>query len=341
MSPALNDACKQYYSAYCEAFDKYSNFAREGKALVAELLADGGLVPHAVTGRAKDPGSLLRKLRRRAYGNPATEITDIVGIRVITYFRDEVDRSVQLLKPQMTVNEAKSVDKRSQLDLREFGYRSVHLIGRLSDIGIRIPDEFAEIPFEVQVRSILEHAWAENEHELVYKSGITFSSDTSREFAAVAGTLELLDREFERFRLTVMSESSRRFQQLRDEPAAWALPCDAASVIGTMECLAPDNPGWRTAAGTLPAKSAALAVEALVAAGLTTPQAIRLAFVTPRFKAALAAFAALSGVTDDEVSHLAIGALLAATQPGFVREDFPDLLSDPLLMEALESGASE
>lgn len=335
MSPALNDACKGYYADYAETFNQYETFALAGQTVLTELLTDGGLVPHAVTGRAKDPASLLRKLRRRRYQNPAAEVTDIIGFRVITYYRDEVDRSVEILRPGMTVDEANSVDKRRQLDMRQFGYRSVHLVGRLSDIGIQIPEAYSNVPFEVQIRSILEHAWAESEHEIVYKSGIVFPQDTSRGFAAVAGALELLDKEFERFRFTVMGEVSRRVQQLADDQAAWTVPCDVASLIGAMELLAPANPGWRIDEGTLPAKSAALALEALVAAGLTTPQAIRLAFATAKFRVALAAFAALSGVTDDEVSHLAISALLAATQQGFPREDFPDLLSDPLLAEAL------
>jgi hypothetical protein len=51
--------------------------------------------------------------------------------------------------------------------------------------------------FEIQVRSLLEHAWAEIEHEIVYKSGITQPDAVRRRFAALAGSLELFDSEFE------------------------------------------------------------------------------------------------------------------------------------------------
>ena len=336
MSVALNERCKRFFVEYGEVYETYKSCAIAGQTFVAQVLSDGGLTAHAITGRAKEPESLLRKLRRKAYENPVAEITDAVGIRVITYFRDEVDRGVGLLRPRMTVDEGNSVDKRGQLDLREFGYRSVHLVGRLGDIGLAIPEEFVDRPFEVQVRSILEHAWAENEHEIVYKSGIKFPQTTSRGFAAVAGALELLDQEFERFRLTVTSEVDTRVDLLRADPSAWAVPFDAASLIATMECLAPANPGWRAETGALPPKSAALAFEALVAAGLTTPQALRLGFDAGPFRAALANFAALAGVAQEGVSHLALGALLAATQPAFPIDDFPDFLNDQMLVDALE-----
>ncbi len=338
MAPALNDPSREYYTDYSATSEAYERLAATAQAFVASALKDGGVAPHAVMGRAKDPASVLRKLRRRVYLNPKAEVTDLIGVRVITYYRDEVDRVVDVLRPRLTLDTANSVDKRRQLDLREFGYRSVHLIAKLADIGIEVPEEYADVPLEIQVRSILEHAWAENEHEIVYKSGIDFPRTTSRGFAAVAGALELLDQEFERFRVTVEAEVTRRSRQLAADPSAWTRPFDAASLIATLESLAPNNPGWQGGSGSLPPKSAALAQEALISAGLTTPHAIRLAFATDKFTSALANFASLTGVTTDEVSHLAICALLAATQAGFIADDYPDLLNDPTLLQALGSG---
>jgi ppGpp synthetase/RelA/SpoT-type nucleotidyltranferase len=61
------------------------------------------------------------------------------------------------------------------------------------------PPEFAFARgkwFEIQVRSILEHAWAEIEHEVVYKSGMEFPGQFKRRFAAIAGLLEMIDKDF-------------------------------------------------------------------------------------------------------------------------------------------------
>lgn len=293
--------------------------------------------PLAVTARAKTALSLLEKLRRKRYTDPEGQIADLVGVRVITRFRKDVDQCVDVLKGRLNVDAQQSVDKRSQLDLREFGYRSVHLVASLADLGINVPEQTHNSMFEIQVRSILEHAWAENEHALCYKSGITLSKENAREFAAVAGALEILDREFERLRGVLEIEVAQRLRRIQDGSGN-AQPLDTAGVIAILAILAPSNPGWLgESASHLPQSSAALIDEAFRSAGLTTPNAVKLAFKSKRFRDAAERFASLGGLTFTDVSHLALGALLAATQDGFPIDEFPDILSDPDLRSALEA----
>jgi hypothetical protein len=88
--------------------------------------------------------------------------------------------------------------KRVELGLHDFGYRSVHLIAKLKQ-GQVLSGQYQPLRdnwFEIQIRSILEHAWAEIEHEVVYKSGVDFPDEVKRRFARLAGSLELLDNEF-------------------------------------------------------------------------------------------------------------------------------------------------
>ena len=79
------------------------------------------------------------------------------------------------------------------------GYRSVHLILTLGKVGRTdgAAKMLQKMRIEVQVRSIIEHAWAEIEHELRYKSGLSLPDDIKRRFSIIAGTLELVDREFD------------------------------------------------------------------------------------------------------------------------------------------------
>jgi ppGpp synthetase/RelA/SpoT-type nucleotidyltranferase len=125
-------------------------------------------------------------------------MTDLIGVRVITYYRDAVDPIVARLQQVFEINANESTDKRLALGLRNFGYRSVHLIARLKPSQVLTPSHqlLQKRWFEIQVRSILEHAWAEIEHEIVYKSGVAQPDAILRRFAALAGTLELLDGEF-------------------------------------------------------------------------------------------------------------------------------------------------
>jgi len=95
----------------------------------------------------------------------------MIGVRVITYYQDDVDRAATALEEAFEIDEARSIDKRRQLQLRQFGYRSVHLIARFGSKDkdpARAP--FRSSWFEIQVRSILEHAWPRSKHEVCYKA---------------------------------------------------------------------------------------------------------------------------------------------------------------------------
>src|SRR5439155_19155749 len=101
--------------------------------------------------------------------------------------------------PDLTVSTSKSIDKRTELGLKEFGYQSVHVIARVRSSSPNL-GWFREVGpdwFEIQVRSILQHSWAEIEHEVVYKSGVAYPQSFKRAFSALAGTLEILDKQFE------------------------------------------------------------------------------------------------------------------------------------------------
>ena len=120
MSFVLSPQDPEFYSEYSERQSAFDEAAAHARTFVENALGDVGLIPHAVTARAKDPSSLLEKLRRREYADPASDITDLVGVRVITRYRDEVDHCAAALRNRLEVDDTRSVDKRSQLDLREF-----------------------------------------------------------------------------------------------------------------------------------------------------------------------------------------------------------------------------
>jgi GTP pyrophosphokinase len=91
---------------------------------------------HLVSARAKEPLSLLQKIRRKEYDDPATEFTDRLGVRVITYYAEDVDPVVETLKNALRIDDPWSDDKRVALALREFGYRSVHLLAQIPLDGL-------------------------------------------------------------------------------------------------------------------------------------------------------------------------------------------------------------
>src|ERR1035437_5967059 len=163
---------QRFLKKYVDEYSDAQQAALAAKSAVESELVDLGVLIHLVTARAKSPDSLRAKLRKKRYKRPERQLTDCIGVRVITYYRDDVDRVATRLSERLEVNTTKSVDKRIDLGLRKFGYSSVHLIARLKRGGSLATTYLRDRWFEIQIRSILEHSWAEIEHELVYKAGV-------------------------------------------------------------------------------------------------------------------------------------------------------------------------
>ncbi len=165
------------------------------------LATDAGLKVHSVTLRIKSRGSLEHKLARpdRSYAS-LWSVTDLIGLRVIVYFETAVDTIGKLLEAHLPIDFAHSIDKRRR-DSATFGYRSLHYVCRAVGSASAEVDASAEVlpaeaSFEVQVRTVLEHAWAEIEHDLGYKSGAAVPVTVQRRLHRLAGLLELADQEF-------------------------------------------------------------------------------------------------------------------------------------------------
>ena len=167
-----------------------------GHALVKTLgswLEEAGIKVHSIAMRVKAPSSLGRKLARpdRDYVD-LWDITDLLGLRVITYFEDGVDHAARVIEERLPVDLARSVDKRRRAP-GMFGYRSLHYVFDVAGSDARFP---ARARAEIQVRSVLEHAWAEIEHDLGYKAPASVPVDVRQRLGRLAGLLEIADREF-------------------------------------------------------------------------------------------------------------------------------------------------
>ncbi len=219
-----------------EAFDRAAPALHaHGRAvrtqLEAWLEADEGLKLHSVTLRLKDRESLARKLARpdRTY-EQLWDVTDLIGLRVITYFEDGVDRVGQLLEAKLPVDFHRSTDKRRQRDEGRFGYRSLHYVCRLPSDDALPPDA----RYEIQVRTMLEHAWAEIEHDLGYKSRHSVPGPARRRLNRLSGLLELADQEFAAIRRELADYERALPARIAEADAAIAL--DKLSLGTLLDC---------------------------------------------------------------------------------------------------------
>ncbi len=175
--------------------------------LLQKALREQNIQLNAFEHRMKSEESLTGKLEKKGYKYQTIyDITDLVGIRVVTYYTDDVDKVAAIAKQIFDVDWKNSVDKRKhQLD--SFGYLSLHYICYLKEGPLRC------IPFEVQMRTALQHVWSAIEHDIGYKGAVKLPPEFVRQFSRLAGMLEMADDEFSRLR-TTMSEYRRQVQSL-------------------------------------------------------------------------------------------------------------------------------
>lgn len=142
---------------------------------------------------------LLEKSRKQKIDLPFSDIVDILGIRIAVPFLGDIQIVESKIDEHYNVIETKY--KHQQLSIHEFGYDSLHII-------IKIPDELKsaiditdDIFCEIQIRTLLQNAWAEVEHELVYKTSINKVEDNvRRKLIALNATLSLADINFQEIR---------------------------------------------------------------------------------------------------------------------------------------------
>jgi putative GTP pyrophosphokinase len=182
---------------------RYQDLSGSVAGLIERILNEEAIQVHSITHRTKDRDSLDRKLARpnKQY-SVLEEITDLSGIRVITYFGSDVDRVAGVVEREFAIDRDNSIDKRAALDPDRFGYLSLHYVASIAEGRTLLPEyaRLSSLKFEIQVRSILQHSWAEIEHDLGYKSKAGVPREVQRRFARVAGLLELADGEFEAIR---------------------------------------------------------------------------------------------------------------------------------------------
>lgn len=206
---------------YDAAERRYGDLAATTAGLINRILSTERIHVHSITHRTKTRASLADKLARpdkeyRALG----EITDLAGIRVTTYWADDVDRVATLLEAEFDIDAKNSIDKRRIHDPDRFGYMSLHYVATLSVTRCTLPEyrHLGGIKFEAQIRSILQHSWAEMEHDLGYKTKLGVPYDIRRRFARLAGLLELADDEFAKMRDDLRDYERNVAQQIEQRP---------------------------------------------------------------------------------------------------------------------------
>jgi ppGpp synthetase/RelA/SpoT-type nucleotidyltranferase len=212
----LDPHAQELLDEYRSLLPVYTKMAEMVPEKLQEFFAEAGFIVAALEHRVKTEESLYGKIKKKGDKYKSIfDITDIVGLRVITFYIDDVDKVASALERLFEIDWDNSVDKRKAHETDSFGYLSLHYICRIPESLYLDPEhpELNRIRFEVQMRTVLQHAWANMNHDTGYKSGVEIPKVYLRNMSRLAGMLELVDDEFSRIRRE-LSDYRRRVQNL-------------------------------------------------------------------------------------------------------------------------------
>lgn len=181
--------------------------------------------------RIKSFSSYYRKLIRQkseeaALSDSLVCLTDMIGIRVICTFLEDISVVLEQLKEIFDIREIER--KGADLNFKEFGYESIHVLIAIPEdcVPVDIDDNLPlpnDLVCEIQIRTILQDAWAEVEHELIYKSEFTpFDMPLRRKLASMNASLNLADiifqeiRDYQKKLQDEMNERKLQFYNIAD-----------------------------------------------------------------------------------------------------------------------------
>lgn len=209
-------AMMDFYRENYNVFEKIESILKDA---LNKAIEKKGINIIALESRIKTEKSLAGKLSiKGSKYHSILDITDIVGARIITFFNDEVDTISALVDKTFVIDWQNSVDKRKMHELDSFGYNSLHFICSIPKSLYYDPEcpLINEIRFELQMRTALQHVWANMYHDTGYKSGIEVPPEYLRSLNRLAGMLELADEQFSNIRSNISNYRHRVKALVRD-----------------------------------------------------------------------------------------------------------------------------
>ena len=201
----LDPHCEAILEEYNQNLPRFREIEQDVKEQLKNTFAQAGLIVASIESRVKAYKSLAGKLELKGHKYKSlADITDILGLRVITFYIDDVDKVASAVERMFTIDWDNSVDKRKIHEIDSFGYLSLHYICSVPGFPYR---------FEIQMRTLLQHAWANMDHDTGYKSGVEIPKRYMRNMSRLAGMLELVDDEFSKIRIE-LTDYRRRVQAL-------------------------------------------------------------------------------------------------------------------------------
>lgn len=217
-------------AAYKDVRPKYEKLASEIQDIIKNELAVIKLAPVSLTHRAKTVDSFTEKIERKHYTNPLSQITDLAGVRVVCTYEPELAKVAKVIETNFVVKE--SIDKALELGVDRMGYNGKAFVVTLGGEykGGRYKG-ITNLNCEIQVRTVLQDAWATINHQLVYKNEETTPERLRRDLNNVASLLEVAQGVFDSVKQKREIYVGEIQEKKDDRHAFLAQPLDFDTVI--------------------------------------------------------------------------------------------------------------
>lgn len=200
MDTPLNKIWKERPEIIRGFYDRLPTHQRlcdEIKYILEKELKSSGIEIGHLNSRAKSLESFCEKIERKSYSDPFKEISDLSGVRIVFLYASDKEKLENIIEEKFEIHE--KVDKMIDHGFEKFGYGALHYIVSLKEqhAGARY-DDLRGIFCEIQIRTILQDAWAIVAHHLSYKNEDDIPNELKRKLHALSGLFETADDQFER-----------------------------------------------------------------------------------------------------------------------------------------------
>lgn len=192
----------QLRNKYDSRIGLFNQLIKTVKFIISQETQNHQMKYHSFIHRIKPFDSFVEKIRRKDAKEPFQEIMDVVGLRIVCLFHSNVKDIGTIVEKNFEVIEKD--DKIDGVDVNIFGYMSLHYKAKLKDVSSdSYYKNIKDIPFEIQIRTIAQDAWASISHNLDYKNESEIPLHLKRDFHALSGLFYIADTHFEILRQEV------------------------------------------------------------------------------------------------------------------------------------------
>jgi len=177
-----------FLEGYQKRLPEFQHLMDEGDRTLKNAIIKSGLKVHSIPARIKDFNSFVSKVRDNKIAKPFESIKDFVGLRVVCLFLTDLEKVEKVIDQAFEIVEREDKINNSEKDV--FGYMGKHFI-----VKLKAKKRANDMPFEIQVRTIAQDAWASVSHHLDYKTN-SIRDELKRDFYALSGLFYVADTHF-------------------------------------------------------------------------------------------------------------------------------------------------